>query len=210
MMPRMIIRKNNNFGGKTAAALIISAAMLGGCTADTGNILGLDKKIPDEFAVVKRAPLTLPPDYGLRPPDPQGKRNQDLATRDEAQIAVFGRDAAKRRIALEDQLVARGATPGDIALLTRTGSFDSLPNIRAIVEEESASLAAEADSFVDDLEFWKEPEPLGDVVDSSSEARRLQENSALGNEVTEGETPVIRREADSSGFDFDFDIWPFD
>lgn len=197
--------------GKSIAGLALgSVLLLAGCSADTGSILGLDKKVPDEFAVVKRAPLTLPPDYGLRPPDPQGKRNQDLATRDEAQIAVFGREAAKRRQELEQQLIKQGASPGDIALLTRTGAFDALPNIRAIVEEESASLAAETDTFVDNLVFWKEPEEIGDVIDSGAEARRLQENAALGNEVTEGDTPIIRREADKGLFDFDFDLWPFD
>lgn len=191
--------------------IVVAGALLflASCTSDTGSILGLDKKVPDEFAVVKRAPLTLPPDYGLRPPDPQGKRNQDLATRDEARIAVFGREAAQRRAALEEQMLASGSTPGDVALLTRTGAFDAIPNIRSIVEEESAALASASDSFVDDLVFWKDKEPLGDVVDSGAEARRIQENSALGNEVTEGETPVIRREAESSMFDFDFDLWPF-
>ena len=30
----------------------------------------MGKRSPDEFAVVRRAPLILPPDYGLRPPRP--------------------------------------------------------------------------------------------------------------------------------------------
>ena len=45
-------------------------AGLSGCGDRSGNILGFEKSAPDEFAVVKRAPLTLPPEYGLRPPRP--------------------------------------------------------------------------------------------------------------------------------------------
>jgi hypothetical protein len=32
------------------------------------QVFGLDKNPPDAFTVVARAPLTLPPDFGLRPP----------------------------------------------------------------------------------------------------------------------------------------------
>ena len=35
---------------------------------------GLTKQPPDEFAVVTKAPLTLPPDYSLRPPQPRTRR----------------------------------------------------------------------------------------------------------------------------------------
>jgi len=46
----------------------VAIAVVAGCGNKSGNILGFEKSAPDEFAVVKRAPLTLPPEYGLRPP----------------------------------------------------------------------------------------------------------------------------------------------
>ena len=39
--------------------------------------------------------------------------------------------------------------------------------------------------------FWRTPEPYGTVVDPAAEAKRLQENQALGKPVTEGQTPII-------------------
>ena len=45
-----------------AAALSLSAC------ADMKKELGIGRNSPDEFMVVKRAPLTLPPDDDLRPP----------------------------------------------------------------------------------------------------------------------------------------------
>jgi len=37
------------------------------CGSATKEKLGLSKKAPDEFMVVPRAPLSLPPEYDLRP-----------------------------------------------------------------------------------------------------------------------------------------------
>ena len=48
---------------------------LAGCAPGTvQDALGMGKRSPDEFAVVSRAPLILPPDYGLRPPAPGQSR----------------------------------------------------------------------------------------------------------------------------------------
>ena len=49
----------------TVAALTLAVSACGGFREQ----LGLEKQSPDEFRVVSRAPLTLPPDYSLRPPD---------------------------------------------------------------------------------------------------------------------------------------------
>lgn len=189
---------------RKVSLLALAAGLLGACTADTGEILGLDKRTPDEFAVVQRAPLTLPPNFGLRPPDPDGQRNQDLQPRATAQEALFGRDASRRLEQQKETLRNQGATQGEIALLERTGALEADPSIRRVVEEESAALAQEQESFVDTLVFWREtPEP-GDVVDAAGEQRRLQENAALGREVTEGQTPLIRRDSEKPTFE-----WPF-
>ena len=45
---------------------LASAVLLSGCGESRfGNILGFEKSAPDEFAVVKRAPLSLPPGWTL-------------------------------------------------------------------------------------------------------------------------------------------------
>lgn len=48
------------------AALILSS-----CGDSTKRALGLARIAPDEFAVVKSAPLSQPPDFKLRPPRPE-------------------------------------------------------------------------------------------------------------------------------------------
>jgi len=61
-----------------ALTLLCSAGALSisGCT-DLKRAIGLEKAPPDEFAVESRAPLEMPPDFDLRPPQPGASRPQE-------------------------------------------------------------------------------------------------------------------------------------
>lgn len=200
----MMTQTSLDQGIRPLVIALICGVVLSACSGNAGEILGLEKQVPDEFAVVSRAPLTLPPDYGLRPPDPNGQRNQDLKPGLDAQRAVFGNDTVRRHLEAEAQLRADGATQGDVALLNKSGATTADPSIRRVVDEETAALAFESESFIDDLVFWKEPPAPGDIVDAEEETRRVQSNAALGQPVTEGQTPIITREGEESFFK-----WPF-
>ncbi|NNG06084.1 MAG: DUF3035 domain-containing protein, partial [Inquilinus sp.] len=58
------------------ALLFTLALLLPGC-ADMRALMGMERKTPDEFAVVARAPLTLPPSFDLPPPAPGAPRPQE-------------------------------------------------------------------------------------------------------------------------------------
>ena len=55
------------------------ALLLLGCT-DLKRSIGLEKTSPDEFAVESRAPLEMPPDFDLRPPQPGAPRPQEKSS----------------------------------------------------------------------------------------------------------------------------------
>jgi Protein of unknown function (DUF3035) len=44
--------------------------------------------MPDEFAVESRAPLTIPPEFNLRPPEPGAPRPQEESTEKQAQQII--------------------------------------------------------------------------------------------------------------------------
>lgn len=179
------------------AALALSLPVLAGGCSSVKEQLGLTKQSPDEFKVVSRAPLSMPPDYNLRPPTPGAPRPQEGTTRDQAAAAVFGYPGAGLQ---PDQIPPIGEgeaeaaqSSGESALLQSAGASGVDPNIRQLVDSETAEDEADSTTLADTLVFWRDPEPYGDVVDPAAEQKRLQENAALGKPVTEGDTPVIVR-----------------
>ena len=87
--------------------LAASALVLGGCGTMRDSI-GLTKVTPDEFLTVSTAPLTVPPEYGLRPPSPGQPRPQELAPESAARQILLGQRQAVTRSPGEQVLVATG------------------------------------------------------------------------------------------------------
>ncbi len=77
--------------GVAAAALVLSLG-LGGCGGGetVGEALGYERAGPDEMTVIKRPPLTVPPDYNLRPPRSNQPRSQSEAASTAARETLIG------------------------------------------------------------------------------------------------------------------------
>ncbi|HEY4251451.1 MAG TPA: DUF3035 domain-containing protein [Roseomonas sp.] len=168
-------------------ALAALPLALGACGSDTMRTLGLTRDAPDEFAVLTRAPLSMPPDMGgaLPQPRPGAARPQERSARDAAEAALvpgaaLGTGAPGR------------ASGAESALLSQAGR-DVPDSIRRQVDEESSRLDAPRQSFTDRLMFWRDTPPPGTAVDASRENARLRENAALGRDAGDGETAIIQR-----------------
>ncbi len=70
-----------------AVACLSASLLLPGCSAIRQTI-GLDRVGPDEFAVESRAPLTIPPEFDLRPPQPGAPRPQEASSADKARKVI--------------------------------------------------------------------------------------------------------------------------
>ena len=55
---------------------VLAVSVLGACSTATKKKLGLVSEGPDEFMVMSRAPLSLPPDYDLRPVNDMSALNE--------------------------------------------------------------------------------------------------------------------------------------
>src|SRR5207253_2815772 len=66
-----------------ASACLVVGLLLPGCS-DFKRTIGIEKTSPDEFAVESRAPLTIPPDFDLRPPQPGASRPQEKSSGQQA------------------------------------------------------------------------------------------------------------------------------
>lgn len=167
----------------SSLALGAAALTLAGCQ-DVRNALGFDKSPPDEFRIVTRAPLSLPPDYSLRPPQPGAPRPQEQTQFDRARQAVIGGAQPGRG-------GAAGGSAGQTAFLTRSGADRADPAIRDTVNREAGQASETDETLLERLIFGRQPaEPL---VDPTRESQRLREAQATGRAPNESETPTIQR-----------------
>ncbi len=107
---------------------VLVVAVCGAATllASCGSSLLGDRKRPDEFAVARQAPLVIPPDFAMRPPQPGAPRPQDAGgPAQQALDALFGGSAprsASERAALD---AAGGRTSADPGIRSGVGSPDT-------------------------------------------------------------------------------------
>lgn len=163
---------------------LLAALTLTGCDS-TRKMLTQTKASPDEFSVYTRAPLSLPPQYDLRPPEPGMARPQADNPRADARQILLGRDTTVA--------VPVGSSTGMQSILRQTGALEADGSIRSLVNQESSILAREDKTLSDRLIFWNTPNEPGTSVDPAAEQQRLRENMALGKPVTEGYKPIIEK-----------------
>ena len=169
------------------------ALALAGCGDNVRRSLGLTKQSPDEFRVVSRAPLAVPPSFNLRPPAPGSQRPQEATARDQARQAVFRASDGEQTAAVPSVPSDDSLSAGERSLLSQAGAGRADPNIRQLVDRETREINDESRNFADMLIFWKDPEPNYEVIDPAAEARRLRGSDALGQAPTGEGVPVIER-----------------
>jgi Protein of unknown function (DUF3035) len=173
--------------------------LLAGCAQGTvQDVLGMGKRSPDEFAVVSRAPLILPPDYGLRPPG-SGASRPGVDTPSERARANLTGGAAQEAAGGDQEVVDAGAfdqateaaSAGERALLNQAVTVPTDPDIRRKIAEENIRLAQVEGELFTRLVMWRQPQTLAVAIDPAAETERLRANRAEGKPPTEGESPVI-------------------
>ena len=163
---------------------MVGVLALSACSGDElTRTFGLTRDAPDEFQVTTRAPLSMPPDFTLRPPRPGAQRPQELSGSQQAEAALVPESL--------NVPVSRRTSAGQEALVAAAGR-PAPANIRAEVNSDAA-IDAPNRSFADRLMFWRAATPPGTAVDPTREAQRIRQNNALGQPVESGDTPIIQR-----------------
>ena len=166
------------------SALASAALIATGCTS-TSRALGLEKSAPNEFNILTKAPLIVPPEYNLRPPAVGSSSAENNYSQKTAREALLG--------PIDDA----EPSDGEVALMARAGVNRANPEIRLEIDGVN-SVERKSENFADRLLFWRNgqafdadgnPAPL----DSENEARRLESvNSATGG----GEVTISKRPAE--------------
>ena len=153
--------------------LAVSALALTACGGIRQSI-GLVKVVPDEFVTVSTAPLTVPPEYGLRPPAPGQPRPQELAPESAARQILLGQRQAVTR------------TPGEQVLAAQAGADRADPLARYVVDDEFGSIAHKEQTWANRILFWRKDDAAtqaptvsqtaegAKTIDAATEHERLQ------------------------------------
>jgi hypothetical protein len=161
-----------------------SLVLLSGCGGDSlTRTFGFTRDAPDEYTVTTRAPLSMPPDFSLRPPRPGATRPQEQSERQQAEETLVPQ-------------LALGApkgqnSPGQEALIRQAGPA-APADIRRKVDQD-ANIASGDDSFIDKVLYWRKSDTQHAQVDPQKESQRLRQAAALGEPPTTGDTPIIEQ-----------------
>lgn len=174
---------------------VAAGFLLAGCSGNTREILGIHRQSPDEFRVVSNPPLSMPPDFAVRPPKEMAEAASVEYTADNKKI-VFEKASSHLSVAEPDRL-----TQGERSFLDLAGTENSDPKIKELLEQE-AKQAEEAKA--NEKGFFSKmtakitgKEDEKSLVDAGKERKRIIENEKDGKPVTEGETPTTS--GDSGG-----------
>lgn len=125
--------------GAIIAVLVVAAAL---AACETRKPLSYDKAAPDPKSVA-RAPLAVPPDFGIRPRSAGVVAHPFEGEVRDASGAAGRRD--RPRIETKDRGV------GEMALLKAAGAERIIPDIRRVLDREMSALAREEQAFTDRL-----------------------------------------------------------
>lgn len=167
------------------ACLLITSGCSGTVKDNVRNTLGLNKKAPDEFAVITRAPLEIPKNLTLPPPTPGAQRPQEKHALDTAKEALFGNNSTA--------LSSQSQSSLEALLLENSGATDLSEDIRTLIDKETDDLSDRNKPVAAKLFNLSTGEntPSASIVDSAAEYERLKTNKTEGKDMLEGKTPMI-------------------
>lgn len=145
------------------------ALALGACDSTIQEQLGVAKRAPDEFQVVRRAPLVIPPSYNLRPPAP-GTVGPAQSTAAEAEQLLTGEPAPPAA-------GAPGQSAAEVALLNAS-PVRAETDVRERVADETGELARLNErTFLFILDFQRrqfQPQTDTSLLNPDAETARLK------------------------------------
>lgn len=189
---------------KTGALAFVSLVAVAGCTGkEVRQTVGLKRNQPDEFQVISRPPLSVPPVYHLRPPAEESVTLTPADKQAEA-LVLEGREIPRYKSPDDQEYLADTAvapvessalgTQGETVLLQNAKAAQADPEIRSVLRQDNVQNqgAPGKRSMMDKLKNGIfTPEDGDPVVDAQKERERINSNRSEDKPLNEGEVPVI-------------------
>lgn len=140
---------------------IAAAMILGACGSNVKETLGLERTTPDEFSVVERAPLVVPPNFDLAPPQ-DGVAPPTQATQSAKSLVLGSQTSTGSTGSRAEQM-----------LLQKAGT--AAPNIRQELAVDTET--AEPQTVAEKLGVTGTDGGKGKALNPKDEAQRLQQQN---------------------------------
>jgi hypothetical protein len=114
---------------KKFTLIIISLFSLASCSSDVKNVLGLNRTSPNEYAVLRQPPLSMPPNDYLLPP---GEQEQNLSTvnNETAEEILYGKGNSKTS-------ANQSLDSSDRSFIQKTEHINKNQDIKAVLSKEA-------------------------------------------------------------------------
>jgi hypothetical protein len=178
-----------------ASVLVAAGLCLMSCES-VREAAGIVKQPPDEFAVVSKAPLIIPPDYNLHPPKPGAPPLNQQSPTQNAQAALYGDDTAAVAAT-----IGGNYSQAEKLLLAQSGAATAEDGIRRTIAADNTN-AEDTGTLTDSLLFGGSSTPVGDKpVDAQAESARVGGQDASKPSSDQKEQATVGK--DNSSW------WPF-
>jgi len=118
---------------------------------------------PDQFQSVAHMPLTVPPDYNVRPPAPGAPGPQEGTTTAQPQTPPSA-NGGETAPATGDAANEPAQSAGEVALLQNAGAAGIDPGIRAEIDTETAAQVERDQDLISRLVLWGTAQPEGQTT----------------------------------------------
>ena len=161
-------------------SLLALTACGGGSVKET---LGIGHKAPDEFRVVARPPLSMPPQFNLRPPSANAESPTMIPADKQAKSIITGS---------EETISDEKSSTGESQFMKNIGADKADPKVR----DELTQQRLAAQEKKEEGSWWggvtSVTEKKDTLVDAKKEAQRIKTNKDTNKPVNEGKTPEVK------------------
>jgi hypothetical protein len=167
---------------------------------------GITKEPPDEFAVVTKAPLIIPPDFNLHPPKPGAAPLNQTSPTQSAQLALYGDDTAAAAASINGNY-----SQAEKLLLAQSGAATADDSIRRTIAADN-SKAEDTGSFTDTLLFGDSSAATTGDAPPDADAEKARIDAAKTGKTPGGapEGATIDKDSNNnSSSDSGSSWWPF-
>lgn len=214
----MKLEKRLYFGLSVCSLLALTAC---GGASGIKETLGIGSRAPDEYRVVSRPPLSVPPQFNLRPPSSEAQSPIIIPTDKQAHSIITGipvhqdgdigydnsvdtavvpvesasidaKTGAKNKTSATNNTGNNKAGGSDSSFLNKIGADKADPKVRGELVEQRL----ERQEKKEENSWWDNLTSTTDkkdtMVNAREEAKRIQTNKAENKPVTEGDTPEVK------------------